>query len=99
MIKAGQLAIIRSSNEYCFVLEVKDGKEAPADGFYGAVAVVRVPLLTRDGVRHEIQEFFVEELQTEEDRDDAQIAREDRNQQRIFQLHKAETPPGDEKPN
>lgn len=57
MIKAGELAIVKTSQELVFVLEVG-----------GVTVKVRRPIMTEhSGIIHQTDEFFLGELETKED--------------------------------
>lgn len=74
-IKPGQVAFIKSTEEPAFVLEIKEGSSLQKfPGLSGQVVTVRRPAMGRDGVRHLIEFFSIEELETLEDRHNRQVA-------------------------
>jgi hypothetical protein len=71
-IKPGMIAYIRLTDEPTFILSIKplDGYHAMAGILSGVVAKVRRPNVDEHGrITHSIEEFFIEELETEEDAD------------------------------
>lgn len=91
MIEVGKLVFTKTSGEVGYVLLLSGSPDLVAlasesrevaDGWRGAtVAVARFPVITGDGtVRHEIRHFFVDELETLEER----VAR-DRAERRLLQ--------------
>jgi hypothetical protein len=73
-VKVGTVAFLKSTEEPAFVLEIKKGA-----GFQvfpelsGDVATVRRPTSGRDGVRHNVEVFSIEELETLEAKQSRQI--------------------------
>jgi hypothetical protein len=63
MIKAGDVAHVRTTGEPVYVLEVAEGN-----------ASVRRPIMGQDGVRHETETFSLGELQTRDEQRDEQAA-------------------------
>jgi hypothetical protein len=71
-IKAGQIAYIKITDEPAYVLDIKplSGYHVMAGVLSGVVAKVRRPNVDEHGrITHSVEEFFVEELETEEDAD------------------------------
>jgi hypothetical protein len=69
-IKAGQVANIKITDEPVFILSVKplDSYHAMAGTLSGVLAKVRRPNVDEHGrITHSVEEFFIEELETEED--------------------------------
>jgi hypothetical protein len=74
-IKAGQVALIRTTEEPVFVLEVVVGKTIPdAPELEQVIARVRRPVQGEEGVRHLVETFYVQELETQEDKHTRQIS-------------------------
>lgn len=73
-IKVGTVAFLKSTEEPCFVLKIEEG--APHVTFPDLskqVATVRRPSQGRDGVRHHVEIFAIEELETLETKQSRQI--------------------------
>jgi hypothetical protein len=71
-IKAGQVAYLKITDEPVFVLSVKplEGYHAMAGTLSGVQAKVRRPNVNEHGsIVHQVEDFFVDELETEEDAD------------------------------
>ncbi len=67
MVKAGEIAYIKTSGESCFVKEIVDtAVPLKCDGNpSGLTAKVRTPKLNRDlGILHSDEYYFFEELET-----------------------------------
>ena len=63
--KAGMVAYLRTTDEPLFILEVKEGSPHQTyPDLSGQTVTVRRPIQGRDGVRHEVQFFTIEELET-----------------------------------
>lgn len=72
-IKAGQVALLRTTEEPVFVLRVDEDKEECAI-LSKVLATVRRPIQGEQGVRHSIEQFHIEELETQEDKHTRQIS-------------------------
>lgn len=71
-IKAGQIAFVKITDEPVYVLDIKTlgGYHALAGVLSGVEATVRRPNVDEHGrILHNIEKFFVDELETEEDAD------------------------------
>lgn len=71
MIHVGEVAFLKTTDEPVFVLDIiKDGEgyhpTAPKLG--GQLAMVRYAMVAKDTISHIIKYFYVEELETLEDR-------------------------------
>lgn len=60
-IKAGQVAVIRTTDEPVFILStrLKQHNENPSD-----IATVRRPVMTENGIEHRIEDFYLVELES-----------------------------------
>ena len=70
-IKPGTVALLKSSQEPVFVLELVQGD---AGILSNVQAVVRRPVEGNAGISHMIERFYIEELETLEERHTRQIA-------------------------
>jgi hypothetical protein len=71
-IKPGQIAYVKITDEPVFILSVKplEGYHVLAGVLSGVEATVRRPNVNEHGqIVHQIEKFFVDELETEEDAD------------------------------
>lgn len=71
-IEPGKVAYVKTTQEPVFVVSTYRAESdasltEPVPELSNQIARVRRPLLGRDGVKHEFAEFFVEELESEED--------------------------------
>lgn len=67
-IKAGQQAFLKVTQEPVFVLELREANSTQRyPGLSGKIAVVRRPTAGEMGVRHDIEFFTIEELETVEE--------------------------------
>lgn len=67
-LKAGTQGFLKVTQEPVFVLEIRDGNATQRyPGLSGKVAMVRRPTAGDNGVRHEIEFFTVEEIESVED--------------------------------
>jgi hypothetical protein len=74
-IKAGTTAIIKSTQEPVMVLHVAPGKTLPeAPDLEQTVVIVRRPVQGSDGVRHVVETFWIQELETQEEKHTRQLA-------------------------
>ena len=67
-IKVGEVVTIKTTGEQVFVLSIDEVGTEPTGVLSGTTAEVRVPVLTREGIKHVIETFLVEELESEEAR-------------------------------
>lgn len=66
-IKVGEVVYHKITEEGMFVLDIREGHVGQKFAqLSGKVAQVRRPILTEDGIRHEIEYFTIEELETAE---------------------------------
>lgn len=64
-VRAGQQAFLKVTEEPVFVLEIRDGNATQRyPALSGKVACVRRPTAGEDGVRHSVEFFTVEEIET-----------------------------------
>jgi len=74
-IKAGQTAFIKVTQEPVFVLEIREANSTQKyPGLSGKIAVVRRPTAGEMGVRHEVEFFTVEEVETLEESQNRSVA-------------------------
>lgn len=67
-LKIGQTAFLKVTQEPIFLLDIQDGNPTQRfPGLSGKVAVVRRPTVGENGVRHEVEFFTVEEVETLEE--------------------------------
>lgn len=89
-IKAGAVAFLKSTAEPAFVLEIKKG---PVHLIYpdmcGMVATVRRPTQGRDGVKHNIEFFILEELETLQEQKNRQVLEMDELKSRFIDASNA----------
>jgi len=72
--KPSDVAFLRTTQEPVFVLDIKEGTSVQKfPGLSGQVATVRRPSEGREGIRHTIEFFSVEELETLDDRHKRQV--------------------------
>lgn len=72
-IKAGQVALLKATEEPVFILQVLEkGKTFPE--LSGSVAIVRRPTQGQNGVFHSLEEFYVEELESLDDKRTRQVS-------------------------
>ena len=64
-IKVGELALVKTTNEPVFVLEIAADEKSPLPSKMGAT--VRIPVVMRDGIDHRVVNFYLEELESSED--------------------------------
>jgi hypothetical protein len=81
MVKVGDTAILKCSNEEVFVLSI-DPQMVPkgvqvGDNPLGNQITVRRPVLTQDGVKHVVEQFFAVELETRDERMTRELAERD----------------------
>lgn len=64
----GQPVYLKVTEEPCFLLEIREANATQRfEGLSGKVAVVRRPTAGEDGVRHSVEFFTVEEIETLEE--------------------------------
>lgn len=98
----GNIAFIKTSNEEVFILGLTGNHRAgvPQDVwdsqlFSGTVAIVRRPTITDAGLKHVLDYFLIEELETLEDRVRRQKDMDDRVRKTIDELNgEAKAAPG-----
>lgn len=74
-IKIGSQVFIRTTEEPAFLLDIREGNAAQKfPGLSGRVAVVRRPTAGENGVRHEIEYFAVEEVESIEDNQNRKVS-------------------------
>lgn len=65
MIKVGEVAFLKTTDEPVFVLEINDAGE---QGFFPQVATVRRPVQGDSGVHHDSENFYAIELESLEEK-------------------------------
>ena len=82
MLKQGEIAYVKTTNEPVFVIAVQP--LTPADdawGYFTHHVYCRIPVITQNGTDYQQKVFYVEELETLEDFTRRQIANFQRGQQ------------------
>jgi hypothetical protein len=83
MVKVGDTAILKVSNEEVFVLEIIPQMVPANMEIKGTVSplgnqvTVRRPIMGQDGVKHLIETFFMTELETRDERMTRELAERD----------------------
>ena len=72
-IKAGQVALLKTTEEPLFVLAIEN-LDKVYSGLSGSVAIVRRPIQGTEGVTHSIERFFIEELETLDEKHTRQVS-------------------------
>jgi hypothetical protein len=73
-LKIGTKVFLRTTEEPAFLLDIREGNATQRfPGLSGKVAVVRRPTAGDNGVRHEVEYFAIEEVESEEDARTRQI--------------------------
>jgi hypothetical protein len=96
MVNIGQTAYLVTSGEAVFVLDVQPKTDAQKEvlgipeALSGTIATVRRPVMGQNGVTHLLETYYVEELETEDDRQGRELENRKKFNERIRALQAEE---------
>lgn len=72
-IEVGDVVYVRTTDEPVFVVSIDTDAELPGQvdtqKFSGTIVTARRPVLTEQGIRHDFDQFLIEELESRSDKE------------------------------
>jgi hypothetical protein len=94
-IKVGQVATLKTSDEPVFVLDIEECEATTNPKLSGVEVKVRRPVGGQDGVRHVVETFHLEELESLDAKHTRQIAEMEEVRARLSPNGQAPASPSD----